>query len=279
LVLVFDFDGLNYDKEIAFAQKHFDLVIVENDKNLGPGLSREKGLRSSDSKYVMFADSDDYFYGEGLKKILDRLDQDNFDILFSSFRYEKDGEVKVLCNVTAWLHGKIYRRDFLERNNIHFGDFRTNEDNGFNQLCLLYGPRVVLEDTLTYVYRDNPDSVTRKNRVEYKFSGLESFAASHVWGANEYLAHCEDCNYASVAQAMYCTLLAMYFYYLEYFRRKDRDKLLAWSKDALVLYLKYEKYFNDSRKETIQAKYSEAYPNATRRISFDDFIMKIKELP
>ena len=34
----------------------------------------------------------------------------------------------------SWLHGKIYKRKFLEKNNIKFNESRYNEDVYFNEL-------------------------------------------------------------------------------------------------------------------------------------------------
>lgn len=53
-----------------------------------------------------------------------------------------------------WLHGKVYRREFLENNDIHFNNSSANEDNGFNRLVLLNNPVIAYIDRLTYVYSD-----------------------------------------------------------------------------------------------------------------------------
>ena len=35
--------------------------VVRNEKNQGPGLSRNHGIKEANGKYIMFLDSDDYF--------------------------------------------------------------------------------------------------------------------------------------------------------------------------------------------------------------------------
>ena len=58
------------------------------------------------------------------------------------------------------LHGKMYRRSFLERNNIKFNNLRSHEDNAFNQLCLICAKSVIYLDDIIYRYNNTKDSIT-----------------------------------------------------------------------------------------------------------------------
>ena len=277
LILVFDCDGENYNSEIAFAKSHFQTIPIFLPENLGSGLARQAGIDSSSGKYIMFADADDYFYPDALDSIIKKLKNLKFDILFTAFRYERDGEVKVIYNSSAWLHGKIYRRKFLQDNNIHFGPYRTNEDNGFNRLALFYKPKVVFDSTITYVYSENPDSITRRNMREYKFSGLKSLVQNYVWSANEYIKNCDNCDFNLLASALLCLLLAMYYYYLDFHGVFEVEKILAWSKEAYELYIRYSRDLSPAEKAKYLDIYSKEYLDIDRRISFDEFLARIAE--
>ena len=55
--------------------------------------------------------------------------------VFSSFVEEMDSnQKKVHSKDTTWLFGKMYRRDFLERNRIIFNNSRENDNSEKQQL-------------------------------------------------------------------------------------------------------------------------------------------------
>ena len=276
LVLVFDCDGIDYREEISYISSRIDTKTVFLDKNLGSGLARQAGIDNSKSEYIMFADADDYYYPKALNKVVSSLSGANFDVLLSSFRYERDGEVKIISNNMTWLHGKIYRRDFLIKNKIHFNSYRYNEDNGFNRLILLYEPRLAFNKTVTYVYSENKDSITRRNDREYKFTGLEFLAKNLVWAAKEYLNNCKECNFSAFAALLFSLLLSMYYYYLEFYDVYEVKKILLWTKEGQKLYEKYSGYLDEGRRDHIVKEYKDAYFNSEEIISFNDFLAEVE---
>ena len=54
----------------------------------------------------------------------------------------------------------MYRRKFLNENDICFNDSRYHEDNSFNNLVLLNNPKQDVISDVTYVYCYNPSSLT-----------------------------------------------------------------------------------------------------------------------
>ena len=278
LVLVFDKDGVDYAEEIAFARSFIETKTIFLDENLGPGLARQAGINGNASKFIMFADADDFFLPEALNKIVSKLNELKTDILITAFRYERDGEVKILENDFTWLHGKIYLRSFLSDNKIYFNSYCANEDNGFNRLCLLYKPKLTYDNTLTYVYSENSESITRRDNRLYKFTGLEFLAKNLVWAANEYLKNCKNCDYKAVASLLFCLLMSMYYYYLDFFGVYDVDKILFWSKESLELYEKYCGCLCDKDVGDLATAYEKAYPKVIKRLSFEDFLAKVKDV-
>ena len=59
-------------KELSYLKKFVDsddrVKIIENEKNLGAGLSRNKGIEISKGKFIAFLDSDDLWYKTKLEK-------------------------------------------------------------------------------------------------------------------------------------------------------------------------------------------------------------------
>ena len=167
--------GEVYDDIVNEYKKFYNIRTIDMPENGGPGLARQYGIDNTDSEYIVFIDADDYFYDENsLFNLMDGIK--NADLGVGNFRYERDNEVTIKQKNFVWLHGKIYRRQFLLDNNIRFNDTRANEDNGFNRLILFHKPNIVFIDKLVYVYSENSNSITRKDNRLYKFTGLEWYA-------------------------------------------------------------------------------------------------------
>ena len=147
-----------------------NIIYSRNDKNIGPGLTRQKGFNMGDSRYVTYIDSDDYLNDKfSLYIPISCLNETEVDFVSTSFIYElkdKNGEIhksiKKPNQGTAFLHGKIFRRDFLNDNGIAFTALlRDYEDSYFLSLCNLTGKSQGI-DYATYVYTLNEDGITKK---------------------------------------------------------------------------------------------------------------------
>ena len=101
--------------------------------------------------------------------------------VFSSFVEECSNRKKTVHSKdNTWLFGKIYSRDFLQRNNIEFLDSRENEDKGFNCQVILCSQKsnenkIKYIDRITYCWKWNKDSITRENNFVYRKRDLYGF--------------------------------------------------------------------------------------------------------
>ena len=72
---------MNYEK--------LNIVYLRNDKNLGPGLTRQRGIDSTDEPFIMFMDADDeYINSNVLSRILDYLKKYNPNYLVTNIMVE-----------------------------------------------------------------------------------------------------------------------------------------------------------------------------------------------
>ena len=86
LLIVYD----DFDKEELYYLKKFvdsdDRVkIIENEKNLGAGLSRNKGIELSKGRFIAFLDSDDLWSKSKLEKQIKFMTQNNCFISHTSY--------------------------------------------------------------------------------------------------------------------------------------------------------------------------------------------------
>ena len=146
----------NYD-ELLIKYKDMNINYLKLDKNVGPGQARQKGLEISNGEYILFIDSDDLFYdSDSIKNLYEEIIK-GYDYVIG-ITYEEKRQIEIYNS--SDLHGKIYRRKFLEDNSISFNKTRIHEDNYFNNLVLLCNPKEYELLEKVYIYVDNKDSIT-----------------------------------------------------------------------------------------------------------------------
>ena len=177
----------------------------------------------------------------------------------------------------TWLHGKIYDRDFINENDVHFNTTRANEDNGFNRLLfLLSNDNFGYLEKLTYIYNENFNSITRKNNREYRFTGLEGFIYNMNWAMAEALKRGTNRN--TITTLAMNVIVAMYFYYLELYKDYDVNKILEWSKTTKRFLINNNDFNQKKFKELVDQKRNELDTDLKIKefITFDEFYSKIK---
>ena len=271
--LINDKSDYDYKEEVTFFSKFFPIEEITLEENVGPGGARREGINRTEGDFITFIDSDDIFYTcEALAFLFNAIE--NKDLVISDFIYERDGVVTVKEKNLIWLHGKMFRRSFLMEHNINFNDTRANEDNGFNRLVLLMNPSIGYIDTPTYVYRENENSITRKNNRDYKISGLEGFVYNMKWAIDEALKRGADKTQIPILANS--ILVALYLDYLSYQDDQNVNNILKYSKDMLEY---YEVINKRSLNKMIKDR-NEVLEKENRKvelsISFDEFIERVR---
>ncbi len=176
----------------------------------------------------MFMDSDDSLGGvDVITKIKNYLNQEDKDFIIGRFVEETYNQsIRFHDNDQTWLHGKIYKRKFLEDNHIHFNDTYKNEDNFFNQLCLLHAPKVGWLNEVLYIYRNNMDSLTRSNNYAYNYEGTIYYAYNISEAMREAME--DNCDPMLISVLGARCLVPIYYYYIEYYQKKDVSKLVKY---------------------------------------------------
>lgn len=142
----------------------------------GVSASRNIGLDHATGDYIMFCDCDDRFISAyALHLYLKAIKTGMFDIVKSPFLEDQiiDGELKLIRHDQdiTFIHGKMYRVDFLKDNELKFNDKLTiHEDSYFNVLANMCAEGNIHEmSPAVYLWKYRDESIVRADRDAYVF--------------------------------------------------------------------------------------------------------------
>lgn len=177
-----------------FADNDERFVLIENSENKKQGYCRNIGINKAKSDYIHFLDSDDWLADNNFyQTVYEELSHNDIDIfVFNDYEYHEDKNILVEdeklkrfpfiynsfdinndsdvitsdIKLTGMAWDKIYKRDFLIKNNIIFAEGMFWEDILFNFLLKISSPKIKIKDEKYIVYRLNAKSSTTTNVVK-----------------------------------------------------------------------------------------------------------------
>ena len=177
-------DDCSTDCTAAVVKKFKGLLplnYIKLEKNLGrPGLTRNVGIENTSCPYMIFLDADDMLAPEAAEVLSRAILQNQPDFINSAFYRDNRSDNYDVIDTTAltWVHGNVYSRAFLDRNNLRFDD-KWNEDGSFNLKCSWLSDKTYVIDKPMCYWMDNKESVTRKNN-NFMLDIAEDFVATYV---------------------------------------------------------------------------------------------------
>lgn len=178
-----------------------DTEIFYMDENGGPGVARQYGIDISVEPFISFCDADDTYlsslalYYQHKPLFL----EDKYVVCSTTFLQEnKDHSIRLRENDMVWMHGKMYRRAFLDKYDIRFNETRANEDVGFNTQCQLYAneqEQIYLSQDVTYMWQWRDNSTVRTDNQSYAFNeSIDGFVINRIYATQKVLENKEIDN-------------------------------------------------------------------------------------
>lgn len=193
VIVVNDGDDNSLDL-VNFDHYPFEVVYLQKD-HAGVSAARNYGLDYSDADYVMFCDIDDGFLNNWGLHLLFSAMQEGFDYLVSNFveeTFDEDGNVAIINHDydLTFMHGKVYRRQFLIDNDLRFDpDMTLHEDGYFNAVAFAvaqHSGTIRHVKTPVYMWRWNDNSVVRSNRKNFVLKTYPDVMKSRIGICKEF---------------------------------------------------------------------------------------------
>lgn len=183
----------SYDYLHDLFDKLIDMNIYYLSKNAGPGVARQQGIEISKEPYITFIDADDTYLSSLALYYQHKPFDDNIAVVSCSFLEEKsDYNLHLRENDMVWMHGKMYRRSFLDKYGIAFNDTRANEDVGFNTQCQCFAnehEQIFLSKDTTYLWQWRDTSIVRSDNQSYAFNeSIDGYVTNKIYAFNRVIA-------------------------------------------------------------------------------------------
>lgn len=291
VTIVNDADEIGYDEFIKMFSPYMTIREIVMPKNGGPGEARQYGIEHTSNPIITFIDADDVFSGRFALKILrlNMLADSKTACVFSNFLEDQQQMYLQHPNDQVWMFGKLYKRSFIEKYNIHFPpNARSNEDGAWNTLCRLYqneNEQIKFIQDITYYWCFKEDSITRKDNANYSYNGsFIGYTENQIWAIKE--AEKKVPFNGAVMQQKVTVLCNLYEYYLETKRSDARYEQQNWDwcrKYYREIYREIKDKISD---EVLAECYNEVMRNCYMgnkmfgiipRIGFKEFIEKLEK--
>lgn len=182
--------------------------VLENNERSGAAFSRNRGIHAAKGKYITFLDADDIFEEEMLESAFTTIEKYDTDIVIygilqasSEHIYEKKTIYrnaqfrKKYCaapfyvrqcqpdTIAYWGNSpcnKLYRKSFVENNNLEFQSLQSSNDVYFVNMALFLAKKIImLNDTRVMVYvRDHGE----KTRISCNKNPMCAYQAALKFG-------------------------------------------------------------------------------------------------
>ncbi len=166
-----------------YAQKDSRIVVINQSKNSGAGISRNLGMDKAGGEYLHFLDADDYLVEHAYENLYIRAKEYDLDLTKARAygidaatggtievpRYSmatlSSGDFNRVTNlhnnpalfmnvaVTPW--SGLYKRSFVNEHNLHFYDLTCVNDRSFYVSVIINARAVMFVDQYLLVHRTN----------------------------------------------------------------------------------------------------------------------------
>lgn len=174
LILVNDCSPDN-SKDIISKYVDPRIKVINNEINLGPGISRQIGLDNSDGEYTIFVDGDDWLEEDCLEIMYDEAIKQNADIVscrtiqhndYGLLKNKEIGHIYYKEDFYNFINNKLIKREIWSKTN--YSPLRFREDINTLFRCLEFSNNTIKLEYAGYHYNLRPNSLTSTPNIAGK---------------------------------------------------------------------------------------------------------------
>ena len=268
------------DSSLSIINRYKELdsrIVVVNKENGGVSTARNEGLNTATSEWIMFVDCDDTLELNAIE-VLENAIKPDVEMIISETYYlwengEKqrghckfseskifEGQAKRELIESIFYDNsmgkmiyipspfaKLYNKELLDRNNIKYiQGLKYGEDGIFNLLCFKNAKKVAFINELTYNYRRNPESATKK----YDPKLIENY--SMLLEKTKEVLIKENLYEEYENEYLYFTLRQVAKYLKKYFFRKEEKEKYIERKNKFKKLIETEPYYTAIFKKKVK---------------------------
>ena len=276
IIVVNDGSSDDSQKVIDMYKKDYPekfISIVQ--KNQGIGATRNNGIKKATGKYIMFIDNDDYIDEDYFITHINCILENDYDVVISGYKrvtdYKMQFKVQLdekypwsrYVSIAPW--GKLYKTDFLKKNDIKFLITPIGEDVYFNLQVNTITDNIKIIDYTGYNWYQNNVSVT--NTINKKIKGINIINLLNThYGILKEKNSINDKNEKIIT--MYFGLLIIQF--LQWISKKTKYKEISKYYDSFFSWYD-EKFPNNKRINYIKLSKGDRLKNRLIIITFMTF--------
>lgn len=202
-------------------------IKIINKENTGYGNTMNVGIDAAKGEYIGIVESDDFIKPDMYENLYKLIVKNNCDFVKSDFynywtspektlQHSRMGKYKLnevistkedinILKITPSVWSSIYKKDFLDKNNIRFLETpgASYQDTSFHYKTFISAGRLLLTDKAYVYYRQDNENSSVKNK-EKVYCICDEYNEIHKYiQKNEKLKDCEQFIYAQHFKAYY----------------------------------------------------------------------------
>ena len=171
-------DG-SYECLVDYSKADPRIRVIRQEINSGQGAARNIGMDTARGKYLAFLDADDAYAPDFLELLVKKAEETGAEIvkgagvhiadaqaLRSAYNQRLRGALARGVPLAVCFRGEhwsaLYRRDFIDKHSIRYGDSRCGQDTTFLLKACTFVERFETEDGALYYYSQNDGSTIRR---------------------------------------------------------------------------------------------------------------------
>lgn len=248
-------------------------VKIISQKNKGPSVARNNGLKVASGEYICFVDGDDWIEPNTLELVIENF-KDDIDIVCYGANIVTDGNVDMnkvqnakiyqeikyfgevclndhlIANMTVNIWNKIFRKSIIKQNQILFPEGIIHEDNAFFHKYILLCKKAYFINEYLYNYTQREVSLTtEETNINQNYKALDRMCA--FYDIYVFLKN-KDITNKHIDLLMYLFQLFLFF---DYNYCKETDKNILLNKASEIANAMNEKELtNNGFLNTLRAK-------------------------